>query len=410
MKLLTIAEHFPSPYKPYHHTQFEQFVSDGHDLSIYAFGQHEGSWNADTDPMKLVEGVKYLPSTIRDIRQGLAQLFLNPSQMALKAALRAMRCNGSIKHRILNGVRAILLPKTAPDVVIVHNLRAAVNAQFLKAVYPKAVVAMYYHGGELPGVPVPSDREIRRTFSSFDVVFTNTQSSMQHVIARGQAPDRTVICPVGFNIDDFPDPVDRAYRRDNRLNVLMVGRLGVEKGFICGLQAFRELVRENPETAVMRVVGDGPQRSALKEYVSQHGLDRNVEFLGRLDSQSLRSQYRQADVFLLPSIPLGTWKENQACVVQEAMLMRGIAAVSRTGGVPESTAPQMHPYSFEAGDVAGVIDSLRRLSRLSAAECALLGARGREFVEARYDIRILNRQLLDTALAYRRDAASPSAS
>lgn len=382
---------------------------DGHDLSIYAFGQHEGTWDADSDPLQLGTRVQYLPVIVRDLGRSVARLLSNPSRADLGAALLAVRSNASAKQRMLNGARAIFLPKMAPDVVIVHNLRAAVNVQFLKAIYPSAAVAMYYHGGELPGVRVPANDEIRRTFGSFDVVFTNTENSMQHAVSRGQAPERTVICPVGFNMDNFPDPADRAYRRDNRLNVLMVGRLGVEKGFILGLQAFRELLREDSEIAVMRIAGDGPQRDALQKYVTQHGLDRKVEFLGRLDPRALRVQYGLADVFLLPSIPKGTWVENQACVVQEAMLMRGIAAVSRIGGVLESTAPQMQTYSFEAGNVAAITDSLRGLSRLSTEECALLGARGREFVEARYDIRYLNRQLLETAIAYRRDAPSSRA-
>jgi glycosyltransferase involved in cell wall biosynthesis len=123
----------------------------------------------------------------------------------------------------------------------------------------------------------------------------------------------------------------------------------------------------------------------------------HVKFLGRVDHAALQAAYRQADVFLLPSIPRNTWEENQACVVQEAMLMRAVAAVSRTGGVPESTAPQMLPYSFEIASVPGIVDSLRQLAKLSPDELRQLGAHGRSFVEHRYDIRALNRELLDTA-------------
>jgi colanic acid/amylovoran biosynthesis glycosyltransferase len=187
----------------------------------------------------------------------------------------------------------------------------------------------------------------------------------------------------------------------------MVGRLSEEKGFLFGLQALQVLVKEG-HGIVLRIAGDGPEREQLTSFIARHGLGRYVEMLGRVDQHQLKRHYRDADVFLLPSVPRNTWEENQACVVQEALLMRAIAAVSRTGGVCESTAPTMLPYSFEPGCVDGMAASLRALSLLPEEQLQTLGAQGRAFVEARYDIRKLNRELLDNALAYASDPAEPT--
>jgi glycosyltransferase involved in cell wall biosynthesis len=406
LKILAIAEHFPSPYKPYHYTQFEQFVAAGHELTVAAFDSHEGGTGAHAEEAPFVRHVRYLPGTLRDLSHrlpALAASFLKRPVASLRLAARAASWPASLKQRLLNMSRAILLPAAAPDVCIVHNLRAAVNLQFLKTLYPQSIIAMYYHGGELPGVPVPDKAEVRRTLATFDVVFTNTNSSRDDAISRGQDPQRIVVSPVGFNIGAFVDPVDRSYRNDGRLNLLMAGRLGEEKGFLYGLQAFKALLDEGVQNVIMRIAGDGPQAAQLKDYVAQNGMSDRVEFLGRVDQLRLQAAYRQADVFLLPSVPQGTWKENQACVVQEAMLMRAVVAISQTGGVPESTAPSMLPYSFEIASVAGITDSLRRLAQLSADELRQLGAQGRLFVEHGYDIRSLNRELLDIAVASRRE-------
>lgn len=408
MKILAIAEHFPSPYKPYHNTQFEEFVAAGHELTVAAFDRHAGPPGAQEQEPPFVRNTRYLPGTLRDLPRFLPRILgsvLCHPFASLKLATRAMKYPDSLKRRLMNAARAVLLPATAPDFCIVHNLRAVMNVQFLKLLYPEAVVTMYYHGGELPGVPVPSEAESRRAFRSVDIVFTNTDYSLRHAVSRGADPNSAVISQVGFNLGAFPDPAERGYRQGGRLNILMAGRVGEEKGFGYGLQAFKRLLDEDGCDAMLRIAGDGPKAAELRKYVEDHGLAERVQFLGRVDQDRLRVEYRNADVFLLPSIPRGVWEENQACVVQEALLMRSIAAVSRTGGVAESTAPQMLAYSFDIADVGGMTDSLRRLSRLPASELQTLGAQGRQFVERRYDIRALNREVLDIAQAWRRKPA-----
>lgn len=407
MKILAIAEHFPSPYKPYHFTQFAEFVAAGHELTAAAFGRHPGPPDAPEESVPFVRQTRYLPSTLKDLlRLGptLLGTVLRQPIATLKQVSRAMRYPDSFKRRVLNACRAILLPATAPDFCIVHNLRAVLNVQFLKQLYPNAVVSAYYHGGELPGVPIPTESESRRAFRSVDIVFTNTEYSRRHAVSRGADPRSVVISQVGFDLGAFPDPADRGYRQGGRLNILMAGRLGEEKGFSYGLQAFKRLLDEDACDAIVRIAGDGPKAAELRKFVADHGLTERVEFMGRLDQERLRAAYRQADIFLLPSVPHGTWEENQACVIQEALMMRSVAAISRTGGVAESTAPAMLPYAFDVADVAGMTDSLRRLARLPVSELQELGEQGRRFVERRYDIRILNREVLDIARSWREGA------
>lgn len=309
------------------------------------------------------------------------------------------------KRKLLDCVRATLLPQGAPNLCIVHNLRALVHAQLLREIYPNAVIAFYFHGGEVPGVPSPDPQEVVQAFGAADIVFTNTQSSKAHAIERGCNPQKVCICPVGFNFDDFPDPVGRAYLAGRRLNVLMAGRISEEKGMMLGVQAFQKALQEHGLVARLRIVGDGPLIGQLRAFVIDHGLETHVEILGRQSQERLLEEYRQADVFVLPSVKAGNWEENQACVVQEAMLMRAIALVSRTGGVPESTAPEMLDFSFAPGDVAGLVDSLLRVSKLGEAALRELGSKGRAFVEQRYDIRRLNTELVETAMRCGRSRA-----
>lgn len=401
MKILTIAEHYPSPFKPYHDAQFERFVLDGHELEIGAFGYHEGDLNAVVRRHDFHRKTRYLPVTLKDLRStalsACASLLANPASYPSRLA-SVIKGQGSWKRKLLDGVRAMRLPKEPPELCIVHNLRALMHSRVLRSIYPDAVIGFYFHGNELPGVPTPDPLEVRNAFAFVDVVFTNTENSKSHVVARGCPAEKVVVSPVGFDLDEFPDPIGRTYLSGGKLNVLMAGRVAEGKGTMLGVRAFQEITQSHGIAATLRIVGDGTEFAQLKTYVAQNGLESSVELLGRRTQERLLDEYRRADVFMLPSHKAGNWEENQACVVQEAMLMRSVVLVSRTGGVPEATAPEMLEFSFQPGDVSGLIDALRRVAALGESELRDLGARGRTYVEQRFDIRQLNAHIIETAM------------
>jgi glycosyltransferase involved in cell wall biosynthesis len=396
MQVHLFAEVYPSPYKPYHDIQFEELIAAGHSIKVCAFGSHPGQLSPAGTRLNLRSHTILLPSVLKDVLKLSPQLLLRFVRHPLRSVSRfAAGCAAASgwKQRLTNGARAVLAPHAAPDVCIVHNLIAQARLQFLRAIYPSAAIVFYYHGGESAGVPeVPAAVSVK-AFAAANVVFTNTESSRQHAINRGCPPEKIFVSPVGFNLSDFPDPVQRRYRRDGVLNVLTVGRLSEEKGFIYALQGMRELVRSGVPFRY-RVIGDGPEQAQLRSYVAANQLDGHVEFIGKVPTERLLREYEAADVLLLPSVVRGTWQENQACVVQEAMLSRAIVAVSAAGGVLESTAPEMLQFSFAPEEPVQIAASLIRISRLSDAELHDLGSKGRSFAATRYDICTLNRELL----------------
>ncbi len=88
---------------------------------------------------------------------------------------------------------------------------------------------------------------------------------------------------------------------EGRFHVVSVGRLQHQKGQLYLLQAIELLVRQN-RIGPMRLwlVGDGPDRPCLQEFVRQRALTEIVTFVG---FQSNPLPYvRQADLFCLPSL------------------------------------------------------------------------------------------------------------
>ena len=173
-----------------------------------------------------------------------------------------------------------------------------------------------------------------------------------------------MVLPVGFALEDFQAPSGRVHRDDGTLRLLAAGRVSAEKGFSDALEAVRRLVSGGLPTIRLSLAGDGPELSELRTFVARHGLEANVEFLGRLTHEELIERMGRVDALLLSSRPVGNWAETQACVLQEAMLMRTPVIATRTGGVPESIPQELHTFSPASGDPGSIADAVARFAAL----------------------------------------------
>jgi len=401
VRIYAFAEIYPSPYKSYLDTQLAQFLRDGHLLQIFSFGGHSHQSSAERPHAPPAHSVTRLPGTLSGVPES-AFLVLRNAMAAPREALRrakvAAAAGAQLNVRLTSVMRALCLPIEAPDVCIVHSLLALRHLTLLKQIYPRSWIIFYYHGGELPGMPSLSGDEAARAFVATDVVFTNTRDSRLHAISRGCPVEKIEVSPVGFDLSEFRPPRQKRYREEGVLHVLTAGRLSPEKGHIVALQAVRDALHSGVQIAY-RIVGDGPDLPALRAFVKTHGMGDCVSFLGQVSREQLWQEYLAADVFLLPSVAIGTWQENQACVVQEAMLAECVPCVSLTGGVPESTLPEALDFAFQPGNADQIAASLRRLAELRDDELVALGRAGRKFVQERYDIVALNRVILGSVSA-----------
>ena len=89
------------------------------------------------------------------------------------------------------------------------------------------------------------------------------------------------------------------------IHILCVGRLVEKKGVIYLLKAVR-LLKKTGRQVFCRIVGEGPQMSALKAFVNDNDLVKSVQFEGRVDPEKTFGFYQQARLFVLPSIISGT--------------------------------------------------------------------------------------------------------
>ena len=88
---------------------------------------------------------------------------------------------------------------------------------------------------------------------------------------------------------------------DGTLKMLFVGRLYKQKGLEYLIQAITGLPEEERERILIELVGEGPEKAALKRMVARQNLN-NVVFLGYLTKEEIISKFSEVDLFVLPSL------------------------------------------------------------------------------------------------------------
>lgn len=401
MRIYVFLEYYPSPYKSYFDTQFDLFVRAGHELSIFAFGKHQVSKKNKAIRLGLNEKVTYVPNTLKShpkFMGAILRAVLENPPLAFTRTTRNSLFQSGIKKGIYAFSRASLLPSKPPDICLVHNLIALTRFDFIAKIYPEAPLVLYYHGGELPGVPKLSATKTRNAFSIPDKVFTNTEFSRTQAIARGCDPNKITLHPIGFDMEEFPPLRFKQRKPGTPVEIISVGRLSEEKGIEYAMHALSLIKKDAVFPFRYKIVGKGPSEIALRNLSRDIGIDDYVKFCGQIEDRLLL--YRmiaEADILLLPSIPIGYCAETQACSVQEAMMLGTLVLTTDCGGIKESIPIEMMPYNVRPRDPDGIAIKLVEMNALPIEEKIELSTTCREFVQRHYKMEDLNRSILKCA-------------
>jgi glycosyltransferase involved in cell wall biosynthesis len=159
-----------------------------------------------------------------------------------------------------------------------------------------------------------------------------------------------------------------AFGLDSKLPVLLFsGKFIPKKQPFLLLKAYSLLRAHTP--CQLLLVGDGPLRGSLEQYVLQAGL-RDVHFAGFLNQSRISEAYAAADVLVLPSAFDETW----GLVINEAMCFRlPVVASDRVGGVYNLVDDGVTGYRFRFDDLEDLHLALCRVLG-SSAERARMGS------------------------------------
>ena len=122
------------------------------------------------------------------------------------------------------------------------------------------------------------------------------------------------VIPNGIDLDVYkPGVPPIRHLRDEKINILFVGRLEKRKGLGDLLRAYRFIQTRVPHTRLI-IVGDGPLRGTIESYIARHRLP-NVIMAGYVPDSVKPRYFGSADIFCAPA----TGAESFGIVLLEAL-------------------------------------------------------------------------------------------
>ena len=226
-----------------------------------------------------------------------------------------------------------------------------------------------------------SDRLVFRGTSHVLVV---SDALHRYVRAHGATAQRITVLPNGVDIKRFvPDHGSRGLRRSLgiRPDDFLIGFAGSLKpwhGVELLLEAFARLRQQNLKLHLL-IVGNGPQRDAVKACVSWLGIVESVTFTGSLPHEQMAPVLASMDVAVAPYVDIPDFYFSPLKIFEYMATGLPIVA-SNAGDIGAIVRHGETGLLFSPGNVDDLTDCLRRVVT-DRALAGRLGTQARRWVE-----------------------------
>ncbi|MBU0605555.1 MAG: glycosyltransferase family 4 protein [Candidatus Omnitrophica bacterium] len=134
-----------------------------------------------------------------------------------------------------------------------------------------------------------------------------------------------------------------------------IGRLSSVKGQKFLVAAMKDILAEMPDAQCL-IIGDGPEKPALKALAGSLGLDSSIKFIE--SCVDTRKYLAMMDVFIFPSI-----KEGLGIALLEALASGRACIASKIGGIEDIITEGLNGLLVDVGDPSGIAEAAKRLLR-----------------------------------------------
>ncbi|MBN2037888.1 MAG: glycosyltransferase family 4 protein [Chitinispirillaceae bacterium] len=266
------------------------------------------------------------------------------------------------------------------------NVYAAIAA-WLVSLFRPVTYRVYTYGGELLSLGRASPRGIllKSVLRRSQALYVLGSYTRKLLIAAGI--DKEIVVDPPRIVVPSPEwrrqsAIDAAFSSTTPLRILSVGRMVHHKGHDVLINACR-LLESDDLPWQLTLVGSGPQEKHLGTLIKRFGLTDQITMKHNVDDETLTVEYRNADLFVLPSRHVSTGTEGFGIVLIEAMAHGVPVIAGRVGGIPEVLDEGKCGVLVKPDDPVLLAGAIRNLATDGAA-MKQLAERGLMRVQERY--------------------------
>lgn len=173
---------------------------------------------------------------------------------------------------------------------------------------------------------------------------------------------------IPHSIDNFPEEVSNLQEK----NIISVGRLAKEKGYLDLIDIFKIVHQNNPDW-VLNIVGDGIEKDAIENKIKENNLENSIILHGFKNKDELNELYKNSSIYVMTSY---TESFGIALVEAESFGLP-ILAFDSAQGAKEIIKDEANGYLIQNRNISEMADKIDNLINDEELR-QKLGAKGRE--------------------------------
>lgn len=243
------------------------------------------------------------------------------------------------RNRMRRFAQAMVMAQQMPDSVqhyYTHFIHTPASVTYYASKINQIPWSVSAHAKDVWTIP---EWELREKLASTQWVVTCTRANEDYLSGLADTADKVTLLYHGLDFERFAQRPQTASMRDgsdadNEVRLVSVGRAVDKKGYQVLLAALAEL----PARLNWRFVhiGGGELLAQLQQQARELDIDGRIEWLGALPQTDVLAQYRNADLFVLPSqISADGDRDGLPNVLMEAQSQSLACLSTNISGIPE---------------------------------------------------------------------------
>lgn len=401
MKIAFIVTFFPTLSETFIMNQITGLLDSGCDVSIFAAANlHEEKAHPDIEKYHLMDKVQYFFDDT---------IFRNKAMRVLKAIYLIITNFHKAPLKILKAINVFKYGENALSLVLLYSVIHFLDKEFdiihchfgpngiigiqLKNIGVSGKVVTTFHGYDMSlFISDRGENVYKKLFLQCDLCMPISNCWKKKLIQLGCNENKIMVHRMGIDLEKFQYS-ERKIQPERPIKILTLGRLVEKKGHECVIKAVAEVIAKHKNIIYM-IAGDGPLRNKLEYLVAELKIKNHVRFLGTVEQDEALKLYQQAHFLILHGVtPSNGEQEGIPVVLMEAQAV-GLPVISTYhSGIPELVEDGKTGFLIPEKDVDALAEKLEYL--IEHPEIwPKTGRAGREFIEKHYDIKKLNKRLV----------------
>jgi glycosyltransferase involved in cell wall biosynthesis len=229
--------------------------------------------------------------------------------------------------------------------------------------------------------------------NNLDLIFLGT-NKMKKVIQKIHSildPNKFEVINYGLILDEYKIKESKAELREkfgifmDDVILLSVGRHVSRKNFDLVIKAIKK-VKENHEKLKIKyfLLGEGEATPMLKDLSKKLGLEKDVKFLGYVDTLTRNYYYKLSDIFIMPSKIEKESIEGFGIVFLEANFFNLPVIGTKSGGITEAIIDGTTGFLIKPNNIDDLVNKIEYLY-LNPEKRLDMGNKGHNRVISKFD-------------------------